>query len=75
MSEHSCGPGCGHGPKIASTVKPSGEKTLKAAPSIQNGKGSAPRNISKSFLSNYEGIRWESAGKKRKEGTKFVKVY
>ncbi len=75
MSEHSCGSGCGCGPKIASTVKPSGEKTTPKPAGIQNGKGSGPRNISKKFLSNYEGIRWESAGKKRKEGSKFVKVY
>jgi len=42
---------------------------------IQNGKGSAPRSISPTFLKNYDGIKWTSAGKKRKEGSKFVKVY
>lgn len=42
---------------------------------IQNGKGSAPRNISEKFLSNYESINWSSGGRKRKEGRKEVKVY
>jgi hypothetical protein len=42
---------------------------------IQNGKGDAPRNVSKTFRKNYEGIRWDSDSKKRKEGTRFVKVY
>ncbi|HEY8967054.1 MAG TPA: hypothetical protein VIM58_11445 [Candidatus Methylacidiphilales bacterium] len=73
MSEHSCGSGCGCAPK-ASTASTS-SSTTKTATAIKNGKGSGPRNMSKKFLSNYEGIRWESAGKKRKEGSKFVKVY
>jgi hypothetical protein len=42
---------------------------------IQNGKGDAPRNISKKFRSNYDAIRWSSGGKKRKEGTKMVFTY
>ncbi|MDE1170564.1 MAG: hypothetical protein PW734_05015 [Verrucomicrobium sp.] len=66
MSEHSCGSGCGCGPKASSAP---------TATSIQNGKGSAPRNMSKTFRSNYDGIRWDQRGKARKEGEKFVKVY
>lgn len=69
MSEHSCGSGCGCGPKKSEPVSSTGKVT------VQNGKGSGPRSISKTFLNNYEGIRWESAGKKRKEGAKFTKVY
>ena len=46
-----------------------------AAGAIQNGKGDAPRNISKRFRSNYDGIKWTSGGKKRQEGAKFVKAY
>jgi hypothetical protein len=42
---------------------------------IQNGKGDAPRNISPKFRRNYDGIKWASGGKDRKEGTKVVKVY
>ncbi len=71
MSEKSCGSGCGCGSK--SSTPASESSTGKVT--IQNGKGSGPRNMSKTFLNNYEGIRWESAGKKRKEGAKFVKVY
>ncbi len=80
MSEHSCGSGCGCGPKT-STSSMSSQPPLAASESstgrvtVQNGKGSGPRNISKTFLNNYEGIRWSSGGKKRKEGTKFVKTY
>jgi hypothetical protein len=68
MSEHSCGAGCSHGAKAAPSE---GTGRVK----IQNGKGSAPRNISGTFLKNYDGIKWTSAGKGRKEGSKFVKVY
>ena len=86
MSEHSCGSGCGCGPKSASASASTGtsSSTSTSTPAssssskkgaIQNGKGSGPRNMSKTFLKNYDGIRWESAGKKRKEGSKFVKVY
>lgn len=42
--------------------------------SIQNGKGDAPRNISESFRSNYEGISW-SGPRTRVEGSKTKKVY
>ncbi len=69
MSEHTCGSGCAH----KSSTPAAESSTGKVG--IQNGKGSGPRNMSKTFLNNYQGIRWESAGKKRKEGTKFVKTY
>ena len=65
----------------ASTPTPPPAPAMKASESstgrvtIQNGKGSAPRSISPTFLKNYDGIKWTSAGKKRKEGSKFVKVY
>jgi hypothetical protein len=47
-----------------------------AAPSttVQNGKGSAPRNISEGFRSNYKGISWSTGGKLSK-GERFVKKY
>jgi len=69
MSEHSCGSGCGHAPKAAAPISSTGKV------SVQNGKGSGPRNMSRTFLKNYDGIRWSSGGKARKEGAKFVKVY
>jgi len=67
----------------ASGTKPAGEgcstgasTTGAAKGGIQNGKGSAPRNISPQFRSNYDGIKWEGGKKrKRQEGTKFVKTY
>lgn len=66
--------------------KPASESTAASSASssassssggIQNGKGSAPRNISPQFRSNYDGISWESNKKKAKKpaGEKFVKVY
>jgi hypothetical protein len=70
MSEHSCGSGCGCGPKSSSTS----EASVPVKTGIQNGKGSAPRNLSQSFRHNYDGIRWTER-KARKEGKKFVKVY
>ncbi|MDZ4789097.1 MAG: hypothetical protein SH807_09160 [Blastochloris sp.] len=41
---------------------------------VQNGKGSAPRNISEGFRSNYKGISWSTGGKLSK-GERFVKKY
>ena len=88
--KHSAGCGCGP-KKAAATPAPAAAAStptpatpapaMKASESstgrvtIQNGKGSAPRSISPTFLKNYDGIKWTSAGKKRKEGSKFVKVY
>jgi len=88
--KHSAGCGCGP-KKAAATPAPAAAAStptpatpapaMKASESstgrvtVQNGKGSGPRNISPTFLKNYDGIKWTSAGKKRKEGSKFVKVY
>lgn len=60
-----------------STDKPAKEtKTMKTnTGTIQNGKGSAPRNMSAKFLKNYQGISWDSEKKRPMAGTKFVKVY
>ena len=49
--------------------------TKTATTGIQNGKGSAPRNISKRFRKNYDGIKWSFGGKARQEGSRFVKSY
>jgi len=68
MSETTSGGGCGCGKKGAH---------CHAAPkteAIRNGKGSAPRNISEDFRSNYSGIKWKTAGQLKK-GEKFVKTY
>lgn len=59
---------------MSESTKPSAPSSATAT-TVKNGKGSAPRNISKKFLSNYEGINWSSGGRKRKEGRKEVKVY
>lgn len=52
-------------------------KTCPAASSTsvtQNGKGDAPRNVSRKFRKNYDSIRWKTGGKLT-AGEKFVKVY
>ncbi|MDX6767392.1 MAG: hypothetical protein SFU85_11445 [Candidatus Methylacidiphilales bacterium] len=67
--------GCGK-PSAACTTPKTEAKTPAAAKggTIQNGKGSAPRNISETFRSNYNGIRWTTGGQLKK-GEKLVKVY
>ncbi len=75
MSEHSCGAGCSHCAKAAPAAKAASSESGTGRVTIQNGKGSAPRNISRTFLKNYDGIKWSGGGKGRKEGSKFVKVY
>jgi hypothetical protein len=67
--------GCGN-PAGACTAPNSESKTATSAKSgaIQNGKGSAPRNISEAFRANYNAIRWTTGGKLQK-GEKLVKVY
>jgi len=59
---------------MSEPTKPSATPPAPPA-TVKNGKGSSPRNISKKFLSNYEGINWSSGGRIRKEGRKEVKVY
>ncbi len=58
---------------------PCGKSDSKACPAAsssvaQNGKGDAPRNISRKFRKNYDSIRWKTGGN-LKAGEKFVKVY
>jgi len=48
--------------------------TASSSTTVQNGKGSAPRNISEGFRSNYKGISWSTGGKLSK-GERFVKKY
>ncbi|MEO0454626.1 MAG: hypothetical protein AAFY98_10885, partial [Verrucomicrobiota bacterium] len=56
--------------KSGSKITPS-----KASSAIQNGKGSAPRNMGPQYLSNFDTIKWESSKKKKRaEGQKTVKV-
>lgn len=57
------------------TMSKTDSSTSSTTSGIQNGKGDAPRNISPKFRRNYDGIKWSSGGKDRKEGTKVVKVY
>lgn len=73
--------------KAETTSKPKAESASTSSSSsasasssgssqIQNGKGDAPRNISPRFRKNFDGIRWDSTKKaKRQEGVKTVKVY
>lgn len=59
---------------------PCGKSDSKACPAAaasttsRNGKGHAPRNISRKFRKNYDSIRWKTGGN-LKAGEKFVKVY
>ncbi|MDD5261643.1 MAG: hypothetical protein PHD76_07305 [Methylacidiphilales bacterium] len=76
MSEAKSSGGCGCGKSHGTCATKSTESktpSTKAA-GIQNGKGSAPRNISEEFRQNYNGVKWSSGGKLKK-GEKFVKVY
>jgi hypothetical protein len=77
-----CGGGCachgggakaGKAPAIESKTTTEGTGTARVA--TQNGKGDAPRNVSRKFRKNYEGIRWAVAGKRAKPGEKLVKIY
>jgi hypothetical protein len=67
---------CGCGKAASACAAPKTESKAKPAAggTIQNGKGSAPRNISETFRSNYNGIRWNTGGQLKK-GEKLVKVY
>jgi len=42
---------------------------------IQNGKGSAPRNMGPTFKKNFGKIKWSEGKKQRVEGRREVKVY
>ena len=72
--------GCGKAASACTTAAPATKAKAEtpSAPAkggaIQNGKGDAPRNISETFRSNYNGIRWTTGGKLKK-GEKLVKVY
>jgi hypothetical protein len=69
--------GCGKAASACTTTAtPKAEAPTGPAKTgaIQNGKGDAPRNISETFRSNYNGIRWTTGGKLKK-GEKLVKVY
>ncbi len=74
--------GCGKKPAAAcpapapaaKTEAKTETKTEKQGGTIQNGKGDAPRSISKEFRSNYNGIKWTTGGRLVK-GEKFVKKY
>jgi hypothetical protein len=66
---------CGSSASACTAPKTEPQSTAKTASgTIQNGKGDAPRNISETFRSNYNGIRWTTGGKLKK-GEKLVKVY
>lgn len=74
---------CGCGKPVASCPTPAVKTEAKAdkadtsskkAGTIQNGKGSAPRNMSAGFRSNYKNISWSSDAKLTK-GERFVKKY
>lgn len=45
-------------PSTPSSSAPAATTTPAAKTGIQNGKGDAPRNISKKFRANYDGINW-----------------
>ncbi|MEM6823045.1 MAG: hypothetical protein AAF558_14030 [Verrucomicrobiota bacterium] len=60
--------------KEAKKEAPKATKKADTTP-IQNGKGSAPRNMGPKFKKNYKGIRWESKDEPRQKGVKQVKVY
>ena len=64
MSDTSC-PKCGD-------VKGSCATPATSA-TVQNGKGDAPRNISRSFRNNFDGIKWGSSSKKTASKSKTVK--
>ncbi len=76
MSEAKSSGGCGCGKSHGACTTKTAESTTSSvkAKGIQNGKGSAPRNISEEFRQNYHGVKWSSGGKLKK-GEKFVKVY
>lgn len=57
MSETSC-PKCGD---------PKGSCSTPSTSNVQNGKGDAPRNMSRRFRSNYDGINWGSSSRKAKK--------
>jgi len=42
---------------------------------IQNGKGSAPRNMGPQFKKNFTRIKWGEEKRQRREGYREVKVY
>jgi len=63
------------------TDKPKNESPAKSndtskTAAIQNGKGSAPRNMGPKYLSNFDGIKWERDPLlKPAAGQKAVKIY
>jgi hypothetical protein len=62
--EAACSTGCGC------------SSTTAAKGTIQNGKGSAPRNMGPRYLSNFDGIKWGGdPSLKPSAGQKAVKVY
>lgn len=68
--------GCGKAASSCDSSTSTSTSTKASSGAIQNGKGDAPRNISTRFRKNYDGIRWESSRRaKRQEGVKFVKAY
>jgi hypothetical protein len=69
-----CGKAASACTSAASTTKAESPSAPAKSGAIQNGKGDAPRNISETFRSNYNGIRWTTGGKLKK-GEKLVKVY
>jgi hypothetical protein len=68
MSESkSCCP-CGKGSGACDAPKPAAAESKKSSKTVQNGKGSAPRNLSAKFRSNFDSIRWEAGPVSRKTG-------
>jgi len=78
---------CGCAPKTESKASGSDSKSSSSAsasekkpsasakPVIQNGKGSAPRNVGPQFKRNFTRINWGTEKRIRVEGRKEVKVY
>ncbi len=59
----------------AKTPSEKTDSSVKKSNTIQNGKGSAPRNMGPQFKQNFTKIKWGDAKRERQEGRKEVKVY
>jgi len=66
---------CGCAPKSEAAPAAKESKSVSKSTTIQNGKGSAPRNMGPTFKKNFGKIKWSADKRERVEGRREVKVY